>query len=76
MPDLRWKGRDRAVLTACGWVMERSRGEHRPLKRVALWTALPGCVILTLECGHEVIRVGSPSARCRCEFCYNDKAMS
>ena len=73
MPDLRWKGLDRKVIGPWGPVMVKPGGEFRPLKRVVGRRARRGMVILKLECGHEVQRVGSPVKRARCEFCFEEE---
>ena len=73
MPDLRWKGGDREVLGPWGLVTVKPRGEFRPLRVVVGRRAQRGLVVLKLECGHEVRRVGSPVKRARCEFCYEEE---
>lgn len=65
----RWSGGDRLTITPWGPVYVKSGGEFRPLRRVVNRTAKPGMVILTLDCGHEVHRNGSPR-RARCEHCW------
>lgn len=71
--DLRWKGLDKIVHGPWGPVAVKPGGEFRPLREVVGRRAKRGMVVLTLECGHTVHRVGSPVQRARCEFCYEQE---